>query len=196
MRRPCASIALFLLLLPAAVLPHGSWPRPGAASHDPQKSPGAPSADTAELVLANENLRAVFSQRGLVSLLDVRAGSTILFKDESFALTVNGRLISAASIGNGELKVEKERLTFSLHDGGFTIRAAYELKPGWHFLTKQIFIEPPLGTAFHVGEIRALTATLGAAPREELKLSEGRFGTIARFGGAGRLPAYSLFLLF
>jgi hypothetical protein len=161
--------------------------RVSAVKKDPQKSPGAPfaapSADTAELVLANRNLRAVFSSRGLASLVDVRTGSKVTFKDESSALTVNGRAISQAAIGSGDLKVENERLIFGLRAGEFAIRAVYELKPGWHFLTKQICVEAGPASAFRIGEIRALTATLGAAPREELKLSEGRFGTIARFGG-------------
>ena len=167
------------------------------AEKDPRKSPGAPAAApaAAELVLANENLRAAFSPRGLASLVDVRTGAKVVFKDESFALKIDGRSFEP-SVAGGDLEIEKDRLTFGYHAGGFTIRAAYELKPGWHFLTKQIFIEPPLGAAFRVGEVRALAATLDAAPREELKLSEGRFGTVARFGGAGSRPAFSLFLLF
>ena len=41
----------------------------------------APAPDTAELILANQNLRAVFSNRGLASLLDVRTGAKIVFTE-------------------------------------------------------------------------------------------------------------------
>jgi hypothetical protein len=156
---------------------------------------GAPVIDTTELVLANENLRASFSSRGLASLLDVRTGAKVEFKSEAAALTVDGRPLQAPASG-GTLKVEKGRLTFGFDSGGYAIRTVYELEPGWAFLTKQIFVEARPGAVFHVGEVRALAATLDAAPREELKLSEGRFGTIARFGGTGSPAAFSLFLLF
>jgi hypothetical protein len=204
MRFFCALIALCLLpILPPAAVPArgdaalvcGLNAQTSTAEKDPRKSPGAPAA--AELVLANENLRAIFASRGLASLLDVRTGQEVVFKDESFVLTVNGRRIDAAPFGLGELKIENDRLIFSVQAGEFTVRAVYELKPGWRFLTKQIFVEAGPASAFRVDEIRAMIATLGTAPLEELKLSEGRFGTIVRFAdGAWKRPAFSLFVLF
>jgi hypothetical protein len=181
-RRLAVLAALAVLLSAGALSPALRSSAVSAAS--------APQADAAELVLTNEYVRAVFLSRGVRTLLDRKSGAKAVFGDESARITVNGRTIDLGAAHPYKLSIAKDKLTFSQTTAGFRVRIVYELRPGWRFLSKQIFLEPAAGGDFRVEEVRGWESTLETAPESRLPLSDGRFGTILRY------PGYSLLALY
>ena len=150
--------------------------------------------------LSNEFFRAEFDGRSLVALVDARTGNAVRFADESFAVKIDKEKIDGALLSSAEVKNEKERLTFLYASPRYKIKVVYELKAGWAFLSKQLFIEPVQPADFRVNEVDAFTAKMTRPVREQLPLSDGRFGIILRFskdpGPQARTPDFSLFLLY
>ena len=176
----------------------------------PIRANAAQAADYAKLRLSNEFLVADFSGPSLTSILDRKTGAKVEFGDETFSLVVDKEKISGAAFSRRELAIAKDRLTFTHSAARFKIRVVYELKPGWKFLTKQIFIEPAgpgsrgaagedagPRPAFQVNDIEAFSARLGRPIREKLGLSEAKFGTVLRFSkGEDPKPDFSLYILY
>jgi len=151
----------------------------------------APAAGKqARLSLSNENIRAEFTEHGLASLVDLRTGFRIPFFGESFSLTVDKKKIDGNSLSLPDIKNEPSRLIFTYSGGKAPLKVIYELKPGWRFLSKQIRLEtsPPAG--FRVNEVQAFSAKLGLPVREELRLNDGKFGALVRFGRNGIFLLY------
>ena len=151
----------------------------------------------AELTLANEHIRAVFQNRGLRSLLDRATGVRADFSGEAARVTVAGRTIELSLESPGAPAITEDRLTFTYATDDWRIRVVYEIRPGWRFVSKQIFIEPTRPRVFRVEEIAGWQASLSQEPAGRLPLTEGRFGMIWRFSSPGpAMPAYSLFALY
>jgi hypothetical protein len=159
-----------------------------------------PAAAGQTSVLHNEYLRAEFSGCSLSALVDVPSGFRIRFANETFSLTLDGAKLTADGTFRGGVEsAAPGTLTCGYGSSRFKIRVVYELRPGWRFMTKQIFIEPVSSSGFHVDEIQAFAATMTPAAREELPLSQGRFGTLLRYSGDGAAssgPLFGSFLLY
>ena len=156
-------------------------------------------SDASELVLTNDHLRAVFLGDGLRTLLDKHSGRKLTFEDHGFTVVVDGRPYGPRQFSKYELSIGREALTYTYDAGTFKIKLVYELKPGWRFLSKQLFLEPVGPAPIRVREVRAFDAALDVAPREELRLSEGRFGLVLRFmdeKADSRRPSFGAFLLY
>jgi hypothetical protein len=166
-------------------------------------APGmVPSADTASrpaqdnsLALENENLKAEFNDRGLVSLTGVKTARKVAFSADPTSLTIAGAKVAVETLGLAEMETKPARLTYRYTQDPYTIEVVYELKPGWAFLSKQVVLTSAVSSSFRVGEISLLAASLDVAVLDELKLAEGRWGSFCRFGGgsAPSTPAWGLF---
>ena len=169
----------------------------------PVPGPGPRASDNTGPRLSNEFLVVDFSGSRLSSILDRTTGARVAFEDETFSLVVDREKISAASLSRPELAVTRDDLTYSFAAPPFKIRVVYELKPGWRFLTKQIFIDPGSrggtgqGPAYRVNDIEAFAARVGKPIREKLGLSDAKFGTVLRFSASeDPKPDVSLFALY
>jgi hypothetical protein len=165
----------------------------------PASTPRFVQSDAAQLVLANENLRADFMGDGLRTIQDKHSGHKLTFEDRGFTVIVDGRPFGPRQFPKYELSIGREALTYVYDAGTFKIRLVYELKPNWRFLSKQLFLEPAGPAPIRVREIRAFDAALDVAPREELRLSDGRFGLLLRFmdeKADSRRPSFGAFLLY
>ena len=153
--------------------------------------------DAAELVLMNEHIRAVFTNDGAYSLLDMHTGNKLRLEGVAFSIRVNGQALRNDMVSRSTLTIKKDRLTWGYDVGGFKVSVVYELQPGWTFLSKQIFVEPEKPAPFRVNEINGFAAALDQAPGETLPLTDGRFGTLLRFAKAGETaPSFGLFMLY
>ena len=150
----------------------------------------APAAARARLSLSNENIRAEFTERGLFSLVDLRTGFSLPFVNDSFILTVDREKIDGQSLSLSDVKNEPGRIIFSYAGGKNPIKVIYELKPGWRFLSKQLRLESVPRVGFRVNQVQALAAQLGWPVRDELRLNDGRFGALLRFGRNGVFLLY------
>jgi hypothetical protein len=159
---------------------------------------GVPPAQAGALVLENENLRAEFNDQGLVSLAGVKTGRKMVFSAGPTVLTIDGAKIAVETLGLAEMETKPARLTYRYSQDPYTIEIAYELRPGWGFLTKQVILTSAVSASFRINEVAPLDATLSAPVVDELKLADGRWGSFCRFAG-GRPgasgPAWSLFFV-
>jgi len=148
--------------------------------------------------LENGRLRAEFNDRGLVSLADLRTGRKITLSADPSSLTINGERMAVDSLGPAEVETKPAKLTFRYNKDPYTVDVTYELRPGWGFLTKQVVLASAVSSSFRVQEVLALATTLGLPVLDELRLAEGRWGSLLRFGGevASAGPAWGMFVLY
>ncbi len=149
--------------------------------------------------LENGRLRAEFNDRGLVSLADVRTNHGIVLSADPTSLTVNGERLAVDEFGSAEVETKPAKLTFRYTKDPYTIDVTYELRPGWGFLTKQVILTSAVSAPFRVNEVSALASSLDIRAVDELKLAEGRWGSLLRFAGQGAPssgPAWGAFVLY
>lgn len=160
----------------------------------------ARSSGAERYVLSNDKVRAEFDGRGIVALSDIKTGDRVQWSGENFSLTIDGEKIEGAALGTPSVKKEKNSLTFNHTSGLYKMRVIYELKPGWHFISKQIYVEHPQSAGFHVNEVEAFAAKLVTPVLGELRLSEGRFGTLLRLAKTtdvqNQKAAFGIFILY
>ena len=151
-----------------------------------------------DFVLENGRLKAEFNDRGLVSLADLRTGRKITLSADPSSLTVNGEQLAVDGLGPAEVETKPAKLTFRYSKDPYTVDVTYELRPGWGFLTKQVILASAVSAPFRVQEVSALAASLDRPVLDELKLAEGRWGSLLRFGGDGAAagPAWGMFVLY
>ena len=112
-------------------------------------------------------------------------------------MTIDGTVVEIGRLGPAEIEMTPAKIAYRYARDPFTFDVIYELKPAWHFLTKQIVVTSARSRVFHVNEVRPLASSLGRPAVEELKLRDGAFGAILRFLGpdASAGTAWSLFVM-
>lgn len=107
----------------------------------------------ADYTLSNERIEVKFNGRGLVAVKDIALDRMIRFFHDSFSVTIDGERIDSASLVLGGIGKSKGRIVYSFESGPYSIRIVYELKSGWRFISKQLFISKNGGGDFHVNEV-------------------------------------------
>ncbi len=150
--------------------------------------------------LSNGLIRAGFSGARLESLLDLHSGFQVHFTNEGFSITIGGSKLSARDLTYRGCQSHNESLSCIYDNLQYNIKVIYELKAGWHFVSKQILVESRRNLTYHVNEIEAFAASIAPAATEELPLSaRGSWGTLLRFprtGAGAANTAYGMFLLY
>jgi hypothetical protein len=158
------------------------------------------AAGQAQPTLSNGSLRAEFTGSHLAAITDLHTGFRIRLLDESFSLTIGGETIATKSLSAGKTEVDKNKFIIDYGSLHYTIKVIYELRPGWHFLSKQLVVEPLHPSDFRINEIQAFEATLEPTPRQEFPLSaRGSWGTLVRYPkdfGAVTRPAFGIYLMY
>jgi len=138
-------------------------------------------AQAAGLSLQNERLKAEFGEGGLVSLTDVKTRRRIAFAADPSAITVDGKTLTAGDLGPAEIEMKPARLSFRYAQDPYTLEIAYELRPGWGFVSKQVILSSASRSAFHVDSVAVLSSGLDLAVVDELELAGGKWGSLCRF---------------
>ena len=97
------------------------------------------SAASAE-TLNNDRIEATFDGKGLVSIHDKKLGRDLRFSADHWKVTVDNDLLDSAEISPKGAVKEPNGMRYTFRDGDVTVEVVYELKPGWRFLTKQLFV--------------------------------------------------------
>ncbi|MEN6561443.1 MAG: hypothetical protein ABFD52_11775 [Acidobacteriota bacterium] len=150
-----------------------------------------------EMVLDNGRLRAGFDDHGLVSIGAPKTGRTLAFSADPSSVTLDGSAVDIGRLGPAEIEMTPAKVAYRYTRDPYTFDVVYELKPAWHFLTKQIIVTSARGRAFRVNAVKPLATELGRPVAEELKLRDGSFGAVCRFAGAAAAagPAWSVFFM-
>ncbi len=144
-----------------------------------------------ENALSNEKLRVGFDARGLSSIDDLALGKSIRFREDKFSIVVDDKEISSEALMPKPPQKEGNKLIYSYASPPYTLEAVYELRPGWRFVSKQLFVRAPAGSQFRVNRVKVFWSRLAVAPREVLTLKRSRpdletgdYGAFLRFEDA------------
>ncbi len=151
----------------------------------------------ADMVLDNGRVRAVFNDRGLVSIGTPKTGRTLAVSADPTSVTIDGVPVLIGGLGPAEIEMTPAKVAYRYARDPFTFDVVYELKPAWDFLTKQIVVASARRGAFRVNAVGPLDTVLGLPVVEELRLKDGAFGAICRFAVAGAFgpPAWSAYFM-
>ncbi len=146
-----------------------------------------PQALTAQ-VLANAHLRVEFGARGIANIKDVATARSNAFRDEGFAITIDDHAYSSAALPAPTRRTIPSGVAYKYRAPAYAIDVAYELKPGWHFVSKQITITPNEATSFRVSDVTLVSATLNDTATEVFRPTSARpslgtfdYGAAVRF---------------
>jgi len=90
--------------------------------------------------LQNEKISVTFSQSGLAEIYDRTLNRRFRFAADQFSITIDGEYIDSAELSPiTQTPIENGR-EFVFKSGQYNIKVAYELKPNWRFVTKQLFV--------------------------------------------------------
>lgn len=140
-------------------------------------------------VLRNTQLRAQFGSRGLTSLTSVADGRTIRLRSDDVAITLATQLIDSRSLPAPSRRVAQDSVIYQYRTGTFNLDVIYELRPGWHFISKQISVTALAARNFSVGEVTLFRSALTETPTNVFRPQSAKpsLGTM-EYGAALRFP--------
>jgi hypothetical protein len=140
--------------------------------------------------LTNGRVAAVFGDRGVLSITALETGAPIRLVLDDFALTLGGITYQSGSLPLPSRTVGKEGVTYEWSAPPYRLVVAYQLAPGWGFLSKQLRVEGG-GAPFRVAEVAVFQARLAASIASHFvpksarpSLGTGDYGACLRLDGA------------
>ena len=121
----------------------------------------------ADYILKNEKIEVKFDDDGLAAIRDIFLNRTFNFSDEGFMVTIDEEKIDSEELKPEGVNQKPSQLTYKFDTPEFVIEVVFELKPDWHFVSKQIFVEPKTKSSFRVNEITVLSGVLVERPVEQ-----------------------------
>lgn len=138
--------------------------------------------------LSNGRISVLLGDRGISTLTDINIGRTFRIKDDGFRLIVDGRTMDSATLRQPKVAATRDRAVMTWTDAGYEIAVTYELKPDWHFVSKQIAIVKAPSPVFRVGEVHVFREEMVEAPADSYvpksvrpNLGTGDYGIALRF---------------
>jgi hypothetical protein len=133
--------------------------------------------------LANELLTAEFDDSGLIRLATAKSPFTLDLSNDSASLTVDGKRLAVPGISLTDTRQETDKLTYTYAAGGKTLQVVYELKPGWHFVSKQLVLSLPADSTSKINSVDVFRAELKTPVNREHKANRTTGAVFLRFGG-------------
>jgi len=124
------------------------------------------SAMSAAETLSNATVRAEFNEQGLVSLTDKRLEQTLHFAGDHWSFITDNTLVDSPILSAREHVPESGRIRYSFREGQFDVEVVYELKPGWRFITKQLFVTNKKDNVFTVRHVDVFHGHLNNRPKQ------------------------------
>ncbi len=137
--------------------------------------------------LTNGILRADFGPRGLIALTD-SDGYRYRFQQDGFSITIGDQTIDSRALAPPSRTREPGRVSYRYTAADVTLQVEYELRTGWHFLSKQLVVSATHLTAFHIRDLTPIRGTLVETPASVYlppsarpSLETGVYGAALRF---------------
>jgi hypothetical protein len=111
------------------------------------------AAHTQTLQLKNDATSADFGPRGLTSVTDTGSGARIDIGSDEWSLTLDDQTLRSNDAQPAAQKASDNELTYSYDLSPCHIDAVYFLKPGWHFVSKQLKVLCPSKSQFKVTKV-------------------------------------------
>ncbi len=132
------------------------------------------------ITLENEIVSAELAANGLLQIYDKQLDSTIRLDDAPFSLTVNDDVIESSGLTATLSKRDRNSAVCTYETDRWIVSVAYELKPSWRFVSKQLMVTAKDGSDYTVKNIRLFSGKLHNEIREAYKLTAGRYGLSLR----------------
>jgi hypothetical protein len=114
--------------------------------------------------LRNAHVRASFDARGLTSITDVVASRTHRLQRDDFVLVIGTDTIDSATLPTPTHSRENSVHRYRFASGTWRIDVAYELRPAWHFVSKQLSVTSLTARRYTVHDVTLLRTTFGERP--------------------------------
>ena len=108
----------------------------------------------AAATLSNGKLTAEFDERGLARVAGYR------FTADNFAVTIDGHVFDSATLPRASSKADPNRILFTYRSTPYMFEVVYELRPDWHFISKQVIVSAPAGTKFRIDELQVFHSAI------------------------------------
>src|SRR5207247_2502213 len=118
--------------------------------------------------LSNARLRCEFGPRGLVALTDVARHTVYRLTLDEFRLTISGTAYDSRELPAPAAIASRTTVTYRWTAGAYRVDVVYELRPGWGFVSKQIFVAGAGGR--HVERVPAFRPPVPAHMLPEWRL--------------------------
>ncbi|HKJ33251.1 MAG TPA: hypothetical protein VKA34_15555, partial [Balneolales bacterium] len=113
-----------------------------------------------EFKLQNKYVRAYFTSEGLTKLTDRGLHKSYSFQYDKFSITLNGHKINRQSLQLASIHERKNQLVYTYTNPDYTITSIYQIKPGWHFISKQLKIVAKGKSGYTVNRVNVLQEQL------------------------------------
>jgi hypothetical protein len=113
--------------------------------------------------LSNGAVTADFGPRGLSRLLDRTDHEGHGFARDDFRVTIDGRAYDSGALGAPTRHASPDSVWYAWTAGPYRIRVTYELRAGWHFLSKRLSITSAVD-GFHVDSVSVWRDSLSRIP--------------------------------
>ena len=143
-------------------------------------------------MLQNDLVRAEFDGRGLTALHDFDTRNTISFVKEGFSAVVNSNSVDSDALQPVlERQTEQTRI-YRFDSAAWSIKAVYELKPGWRFVSKQLLISSKGKRDFRVQRLEVFRGQITNSIAEQQLVREAALLRFVAEGAAS--PRCGLFV--
>jgi hypothetical protein len=140
------------------------------------------SAIAAGFHLQNNLISADFDDTGLTRITASETGAVLDFADDSASLKVDGENLAVTGFKLTDARAEKERVTYTYAVGNKQLQVKYELKPTWHFVSKQIILTLPEGATAKINTVNSFRAKLKTPVSREIAANRTTGAFFLRLG--------------
>jgi hypothetical protein len=132
--------------------------------------------------LSNSHIAAEFDNAGLTRVTDQATRQSFVLSGDSASITVNGEKLAVPGLRLLDTELRKNSVTFTYTAGDRQLKVIYELRPGWHFVSKQLVLTLPPNSTCRVDHIEMLRANVKTPVARELKASNSSGAVFLRIG--------------
>ncbi|MHB0956697.1 MAG: hypothetical protein ACYC0X_09165 [Pirellulaceae bacterium] len=144
--------------------------------------------------LANDRVSAEFNTSGLASLVEVGSQPILRFEGDSAHVAVDGEKLALPGLTLVGTQQAEHEITYTYQAGPRTVQVRYELKPGWHFIAKQIILTLAQGETCHIQAVDVLRIAFQTPIVREHRASRPSGGVFLRLAEADTTPKCGIFL--
>ena len=106
--------------------------------------------------LENDNLKITFNDRGIVSVYDKMVQKNLELKTDHWSFSIDNNLIESNNLVPVQRDDNSNSTRFHYTTNDYDITVEYELKPGWRFVSKQLFISHTNSDVYRVNSVSVL----------------------------------------
>jgi hypothetical protein len=114
----------------------------------------------ADFNLKNSSTTAVFDEDGLRSVKDLASGAEVGFTSDAWTLKIDGVTLHSQESKPRVSRTGPDEITYDYQSSGYQVEAVYKIKPGWHFVTKQLKILHTPNPSFTIHQITPVSMTI------------------------------------